>query len=247
MATICKLCLQDKPLLKKSHIAPNFLYKELRDEKNTFIKGRLSDKKAQTVQSGFYEPNLFCKECDNEILSRLENYASKVLYGGSIKGLTLHREINQHGVDSVVCNGVDYTKFKLFLLSLLWRFSISSDDFYSHVDLGEHEEIIRKMILNNDAGEAMDYPCAITSYRNHPDLPIQIMSQPLKHTHDGCICYSFVMCGVLYNFYITKSLIPDFIPELAITEAGQQRVVQMPREAAIKLIRKYMGLKVNND
>ncbi len=241
---ICKLCLQEKPLLKKSHIAPNFLYKELRDEKNTFVKGRLSDKKAKTVQSGFYESNLFCKECDNEILSKLENYASKILYGGNIKGLTLRGERNQDGLESIVCEGVDYTKFKLFLISLLWRFSILTDEFYSSVKLGEHEEIMRKMILNSDAGDALDYPCTITSYRKHTDLPIEIISQPLEHKHDGCICYSFLICGFLYVFYITRDLIPDFVPELAITAEGQQRVVQIPRDAAVKLIRKYMALPV---
>ena len=54
----CRLCLEDKNLLKKSHIIPNFLYSSLFDEKHRIhqvsIKNvqKLSDK---ILQSGEYD------------------------------------------------------------------------------------------------------------------------------------------------------------------------------------------------
>ena len=146
----CKLCLQDKDLLKKSHIVPNFLYKELREKDNSFVKANLEKLTKQPVYTGFFEPNILCQTCDNELLSKLEEYAYKIIYDSKkIKGVKIVNEINSHGVEWTMCRGVDYTKLKLFLLSMLWRFSISSNEFYKFVDLGKHEEIIRKMIFEN--------------------------------------------------------------------------------------------------
>lgn len=241
---ICKLCLKDKDLLKKSHIVPNFLYKELRDEDNSFLLGNLTDLKAKKLHTGYFEADILCKNCDNIILGKLENYASKILYGGKVKGVTLRNEINQHGVEFITCYGVDYKQFKLFLLSLIWRFSISKNEFYHFVNLGEHEEKIRKMILDGDAGDVLDYPCSICSYRRHTDLPFQIMSQPLKHRHNGGICYSVVMNGLLFTFYISKNLIPDYIAEIVVNKNNQLKVVNMPRENSVKIIRKYMRLPI---
>lgn len=135
-----------------------------------------------------------------------------------------------------------YTFNKLFLLSLIWRFSISSNEFYRFVDLGEHEEVIRKMIIESDPGDATDYPCTITTYRRHEDLPKEIISQPLKHTHEDITCYASLMNGLLFTFYISREQIPDYIQEIALNQSGQLKVVQIPKDDAIKIIRKYMAL-----
>lgn len=238
---ICKLCQKEKTLLKQSHIVPNFIYKELRDEDNSFVKGNLKDLSSKKIFTGFFESNILCKDCDNVLLSKLENYGFTVLYGGKIRGASIVNEINQNNVEWTRGIGVDYTKFKLFLLSILWRFSISSSEFYNFVDLGKHEEIIRKMLINNDAGEQLDYPCSINSYRKHKELPFQIISQPLKHRHNNGICYSVMMGGLLYTFYMSKDLIPDYIAEIAINKNNELKVLHMPKDSAIKVIKKYFG------
>lgn len=240
---ICKLCLQDKPLLKKSHIAPNFLYKDLLDTNNSFVKAKLIEVTSKKVQTGLFEANILCDRCDNEILSKLEDYGYRVLYSGKIKGFSMRNEITPEGVEWTLCNGVDYKKFKLFLLSLIWRFSISSNEFYKFVDLGKDEEVVRKMIHEDDAGDILDYPCSLTSYRKHTDLPFQIISQPLSHIHEGCPCYGFIVNGFLYNFYHSKTtLVPDYVAEMVINKNNQLKVVLLSREPAIKIIRRYMGL-----
>lgn len=239
---ICKLCLQEKPLLKQSHIVPNFIYKELRDEDNSFIQANLKDLYGKKTFTGFFESNILCKDCDNILLGKLENYGCTILYGGKIKGVNIVNEINQNNIEWTRGIGVDYKRFKLFLLSILWRWSISSGDFFSFVDLGKHEEIIRKMLLAGDPGDELDYPCAITSYRAHKDLPFQIISQPLKHRNNGGICYSILMNGFLWTFHISKALIPDYISEMAINKKNELKIVHIKKDDAIKIINKYFGI-----
>ena len=114
----CRLCLQDKPLLRKSHIIPSFMYKELFDDKHRMAKIHLPTFKGNPIQSGEHEADLLCSSCDNVLLgSNLEAYASEVLYGGSkTKDVVLKNEINQHGVTYSYCKGIDYKKFKLFFI-----------------------------------------------------------------------------------------------------------------------------------
>ena len=98
------------------------------------------------------------------------------------------------------------------------------------------------MIIENDPGQVTDYPCTITTYRRHEDLPRQIISQPLKHSHEDITCYAFLMNGFLYTFYISREKIPDYIEEIVVNKKNELKVVQMPKEDAIKIIRKYMAL-----
>ncbi len=241
---ICKLCLQEKKLLKQSHIIPNFLYKELLKEDGFFVKANLKDLTKKPLYTGIFDRYILCKECDNNTLSKLEDYACKVLYGvKKIKGVTLRNEVNQHGVEWTMVYGIDYRKFKLFLLSLLWRFSISSHEAYKYVNLGLHEEKIREMIFKNDPKDILDYPCSISSYRKHTDLSYKVISQPLKHHNEnGGICYSIIINGFIYNFHVSKNLTPDYISEIIINKNNELKVIHMPKENAIKIIKKYTKL-----
>ena len=86
---ICKLCLENKKLQKKSHIIPDFMYKELYDEKHRLYKiyneeieaGNL---KKRMVNDAAYEKNILCHDCDNDVINRrYENYANLVFYSNN--------------------------------------------------------------------------------------------------------------------------------------------------------------------
>ena len=123
----CKLCLQFKDLCRESHILPKFLYKFLSGENNSIIF--LDNKKANLRFNGEYESSILCKKCDSETIGKLENYAARFMHGKSSQNSRLEK-IN--GVEYLVFEGnknYDYRNHKLFLLSLLWRSSISSRPF----------------------------------------------------------------------------------------------------------------------
>ena len=81
----CKLCGNEKKLCKQSHIIPNFMYKDLFDEKNrmyTFSGKRGVNRKTKVQQTGEFDKNILCKDCDNNKIGELERYASLILYDG---------------------------------------------------------------------------------------------------------------------------------------------------------------------
>ena len=59
MPKTCKLCLREKPLIKRSHILPNFLYRLLYDENHTLRtydmrQLKIQDLRVSKPQTGDY-------------------------------------------------------------------------------------------------------------------------------------------------------------------------------------------------
>jgi len=214
----CKLCLVDKKLQRESHIIPQFMYKQLlRDEGyfhkvggDTFKEFSLG-KTPQEFKTGEYDRNILCADCENDVLcKRFEDYAAKVyqsIYSDkeSLHNVKIDHYTNENGVDGKIIKDINYTKFKLFLLSILWRASISKKEFFNQVKLGnKHEEIIRKMIFDENPKQPDEYPCFI--YDMSIDQPILkgTILLPRKIRESSNTSYEFMICGIAYRFTISK-------------------------------------------
>lgn len=116
---LCKLCLQDRPLVE-GHVLSEFLYDDVYDQnRHKFLQLHTDLTKRNIRRSkGLYEP-MMCDHCDNRIISGYETYVSRVLNGGV-------EIVIQHKPDRIVVSELDYAKFKLFQVSLLWRCAIST-------------------------------------------------------------------------------------------------------------------------
>ena len=111
------------------------------------------DARLGTRPVGIYD-RLLCKECEVQI-SRYEQYAREVFHRETLGVL--------EEPSRVVLTGINYTKFKLFQMSLLWRASITKRHEFAGVDLGSHGERMRRMILKEDPGEPYEYGCTLFS------------------------------------------------------------------------------------
>jgi hypothetical protein len=138
----CNLCRTTAPLCR-SHILPEFLYRPLYDEKHRHFVVRAGQNATQLAQRGLTE-KLLCSACEQRF-SRYEKYAAEVM-----TGRMGHRYKNQGR--RIVITGLDYEKFKLFQMSILWRAAVSSLDFFRLVTLGPHQEALREMLLSDDPG-----------------------------------------------------------------------------------------------
>jgi len=240
---LCKLCLQDKPLLKESHIIPDFMYQGLFDQAHSLYKINLENfKQTKKLYNGEYEPNLLCADCDNNIIGGYENYASVVLYGDRLsrgENIFFENRKNVHGVIFTYCQGIDYLKFKLFLLSILWRASISTRKFFENVNLGPYEDKIRAMILNGNPGEPLDFPCFLSTYKNLQDLPDEVIGQPKKYRTENILGYTFFIGGFVYIYLISKIKKPDWLSEVAIKKNNEMSIAHMNREQAKNLINHF--------
>jgi len=150
----CALCQKNKQL-RRSHIVPEFLYKEFYDPKHRFFSLSCTPSEREHLHQKGLRESLLCADCEL-LFSRFENYAAKVFYGNDVAAS------ERHG-DLLLLHDLDYNTLKLFLLSLLWRFGVTSIPELKGARLGPHAERLRSMLLTEDPGDPLTYPCMLTA------------------------------------------------------------------------------------
>lgn len=238
---LCKLCKKDSILCCESHIIPGFMYTELFDTKHKLLKISLGDAREKAVSTGEYEGGILCLACEAQ-LCRYETYARIVLFGGNPgkkEVLSAQNYINQHGVQFTHIAGLNYTKFKLFLLSILWRASISSRPFFSKVNLGPYEETLRENLLAENPGPTHFFPCVLSTYRKH-GLPVEIVGEPRK-IKTNPTSYSFLIGGILYQYYVTLETTEEWVLEATPNQLGEMRVLHMSEVQGKRILNSFIG------
>lgn len=192
----CLLCEKDKKLCD-SHIIPEFMYKPLYDDKHKFHQlSNFMDKNHEYLQKGLRE-KLLCRECELHI-SKFEDYAAKFFQGGTELRVTNFQ-------DGIVVNQVDYTKFKLFQMSILWRMGVSSSPVFKKVSLGEkHENRLRKMILDENPGNPTDYGVLYSLIYEDSKLLNELIIPPGSFRYKGYRMYRLVVGGLLWGFVVSS-------------------------------------------
>jgi len=190
----CHLCQQDRELCN-SHIIPEFIYSPMYDEKHKFlvISGD-RDKPIQHKQKGIREP-LLCQPCET-ILSRHENYVSRILYRETDP---LTTEGNRYRL-----SGLRYDHVRLCYLGILWKMSISKLPMFREVSLGPHEEKLRQMVLHDEPGRADQYGfIGVVPFIDGKVFPNFIL-QPDCIKHQGRHIYRAVIGGLLFMFLVSS-------------------------------------------
>jgi len=195
----CRLCLQDTQLCN-SHVLPEFAYKPMYDKKRFMMMKTDPHKAVQFKQKGLRE-HLLCQECDNVRLGRLEKYMKEIFMDG--------RDIKSHRCGGEIwIEGFEYAKCKLYHLSLLWRMSISDLPIFSQVSLGsQHEEQLRRRLMDDDPGEPEDYPFFAVLPTIENQWYEDYITQPAPLRIGPHRAYILVITGILYLFGTNRELV----------------------------------------
>lgn len=207
----CKGCGQHKKLVK-SHIIPESFFVGLRahdgksplkitDQRNVFPK---------KAPVGEYDSKILCRECE-DIFNAFDNYGSRFLLHErkDFKKLNYGENINVYSVESF-----DYTLLKLFFISVLWRASISSREFYSNVELGPFQDRAKELIWHQDPGEQDEFSCVLSTLEGH-DAADSILP-PYRERWDGINFYRFYLFGCVLSIKVDKRPAGGFMRELSI-------------------------------
>lgn len=189
---LCKLCLIDGSVLKDSHILPEFTYRPIYNAKGRAV-GIDPKRRVQqyTMQQGPRE-YLLCARCESA-LSRLETYAARVL--SSLPATT-----GKPPGGRIVIPGVDYTRFKLFQLSMLWRASVATHSWFAAVKLADHrEEALRQMLFTENPGEPHEYGCVLGTIAR-PNQLHTLTRSPFEFQMEGHPAIQFITCGLFWLF-----------------------------------------------
>jgi hypothetical protein len=194
----CKLCGKKSLLLKRSHIIPEFAYRGLYDETHQILFGKLDNLDFSTLRfSAPYDKNILCQDCDCKIIGGYESYACNALYGGRFnlnERLSINKGIGQGGLPYLQVENINYKKFKLYILSILWKASISRHPFFKNINLGDHENIIKEMILHEEPKDFNTYTSGLILADDHDQIITRMVIEP----------YKVSVINTFYLFYINR-------------------------------------------
>ena len=246
----CKLCNQDKKLLRHSHIIPDFAYKGLYNDKHQIAFARFNKPNNKAlIPSAPYDKDILCKECDGNIIGMYENYGRFVLYGGKQKN---DRQIKQtrrtapDGLSSLYLENIDYRKFKLYILSILWKASISKHLLFKNIDLDNHEKIIGNMILNGDPKDFKTYKTCIVLAEENEKLITGLVSEPRKISGSSTF-YVFYINRLFYliNFSDTNYL--ELFDTAGLKEDNTMSIPILTGEHLVAFYDSVIGLKLRKE
>lgn len=237
----CQLCLEDKKLIK-AHIIPDFMFNGMKDEKNIFYEVTYNldtkNSKSRKIQTGDFDKKILCAECDNGILgSEYEKYAQKSFYGKNL-GKEIAPDCKNYknpndGSEYSICKNIDYGKMKLFLLSILWRASITDRPSFKSVRLGaKHEERIREILLNQIIPDELEYPILMTSFmRTNNDLKNLIGSPTRIRYKNGVNAYVFLIDSIQFIFFVNSvdHKMPEYISRTMINKKGEITILHLKK------------------
>lgn len=127
VTSVCKLCLQHRPLCD-SHALPHSIFNYIL-RKNNGKAIEITDDESTPIQysSDTWDAKLLCLECENLLNLNYDAYGIAVFRG--------HQCQTYRDTSGVTLLKVDQRRLRMFLISLLWRISISTHPNYSNIDI----------------------------------------------------------------------------------------------------------------
>lgn len=176
---ICKFCGGDFPKLAKAHIIPRTFYEEVRGKDNysIFFKASASGNRREFKQNGIYDDSILCSACDNKF--SLADKHGREVFVRALKEKNIYRD--PEGIScAYFLPDVNYDLLKRFVLSLVWRASITTHPFFAGVDIGPHEGRIKTLLENNSSGTIDEYSFFVYHLINNPRPDTITPPEPLK-------------------------------------------------------------------
>lgn len=214
---VCELCKEKKDLIN-SHIIPEGFYSKMYNSKGNMTYASKLRNRKKYIQNGLKE-FLLCKHCDGVIIGKYDKYAIEVIRD--------RKNVNEKEYSNcLLWSDLDYDKFKLFHLSVLWRAHIAKDNFKG-VNLPEEvANEIRGYILSGKAPEEYNYPVFglyLVDYEgNHKEFDgivtsgneYRLLNAPNTKT------YAFIYNGIAWNYVISNVKHDEFFERLSLKEEG---------------------------
>ena len=138
----CRLCFRDRTLVK-SHVIPEAFWREMRDdvEGAPWLISSADGVHAQRSHIGVYDQSILCDECEPKF-GDLDDYGIRVLLKDFDREFTpIIDTVFPARVAGYQSTTIDQDRLLRFLVSVLWRASVSTHPFYQHVALGELESV----------------------------------------------------------------------------------------------------------
>lgn len=184
-------------------------------------------------QKGLRE-RLLCSECESKF-AVYERYAAEIFYAKNHRSPvrnTGKSSNGTYGLNKFV--GFDYTVFKLFLQSILWRLAISSSFGKTSLD-DDQQNILRKSLYDEAPLNENDFGCMVQVIQQKDGTPFNgSIISPYPVEISGYSFINVLMDGFLLTFFTGTGL--EYTP-------FNKTVLQ--KDGSMLIVERYIGVDEN--
>ncbi|MDX2272507.1 MAG: hypothetical protein NW237_11260 [Cyanobacteriota bacterium] len=215
---VCKLC-QQKHDLRESHIISEAFYEGVYDKRHRAVPISMEYSELKFIRKGFRE-KLLCGGCEQKFSKRESALKRDLIDIGNQKSEFL--TINHIGENLFKVEGIWYKEFKLAILSILWRMSVTSDPFFESYSLGIYEEKLRQKLFDEDVPGEKNYPIMVSRYELdkvfHPGM---IIGFPPRKYDQIFTVQSFMIWGHRFMIFVNDKNFPKIPVGFFLRDSGE--------------------------
>ena len=195
------------------------MYKPLYNEKHKFIGINSKNfNQLQPEQKGYRE-ELLCKLCEGKF-SKWETNAKKDLEDITRKDSN-YLKITQLDSKLLFVENICHDYFKKFILSIVWRLSVTSLEQFKNVELGIFEDRLRTLLDEDKEIDTFTYPIMVHQVQvkgmHYKSL---IMLNEKGRILDKYIFQQFVGYGYMFDVVVSKLKFPSAFSPLLLNQHG---------------------------
>jgi len=196
------LCQTEQPLIK-AHVIPAGFFRSIEDPSETLeLHTNTPGTYPKRAPIGVYDKSILCRACDN-VFSPWEKHAQDVLLRDFAEEAAIY---HGHEKAAWVIDKFDYSRLKLFFVSLLWRASISTQPFYRRISTGPFESELRAMILAGAPGAPETFAVSLARFE---EPAYSAMLDPHRERYDGVNYCRFYLAGFVIYIKVDQRPPPE--------------------------------------
>lgn len=190
---ICRLC-RTVSELRHSHVIPRFMYRRMSGLSGETPQ-RFSSQRA-TDRPGHLKEYMLCEACEREF-SDYERLASQFV-------ARLCKMPDAISMEPIRQTTLDYTRLKLFFLSVLWRCAVCTDSIVHRVELGPHLCALTTLLLRRDPGAENEIPILLRLLAQSTEVKHAVLTVPERTRLNGRSGYQMYGIGLEISWVLDK-------------------------------------------
>lgn len=216
---LCLRCRKEQTI--RAHLIPQVFCKEVQAGKSHAAAVRANGS-FHVSQSGTFDKHILCASCDG-LLGNAENYAARLC-------AAIRQQTRNQAFGIKTCAGIDKMTVLRFCAGILWKYSITSEEF-GQISLFEFQDDVSRIAYGEIAPPPW-FDVAMLRLRVHDsDGDVFAYRTPLIDRKERARLYRFLLGGVLFFVKVhTESAPRDGLTNLWLSNAGDLRFALLPAQ-----------------
>ena len=229
---ICPLCEKEVPNLhKRSHLIPEWMYKDVYDDKHKMINVTISKEHVNKKQKGYYN-EIICNDCEVESAS-FDRYASLILTEDSRDSME-YLSVNRNAIKTfvkgkeqnhVIWSNIDFHKLQKFVFACILRTHISMQKEGKTLLINKHFRKIREIYKSNKIVEDTTYPILLIKL-TEDDGYKNIVLMPFSTKVGNHYTIEFSGGGYTFWVFVSSHKIQDALYRASLKHDGSLYLFQ---------------------